>query len=307
MRVLVTGAGGNLGRVVVPALVAAGHHPVLFDFRRLETDQEFLEGDVRDADAVARAVDGVDAVVHAAALHGVHLGSWSAEDFWSINVTGTFHVYQAARAAGVGHVVLGSSMVVYGDVGGGSDPWQVVTEESPLRPTNLYGLTKVVSEDIARYHAGAGAIRTVSLRLGMFVPETFERYGFRLLFGGVDDRDVAQAVLRALDHQPEGGFDAVNIMADSGLDADDVARLAIDVAAVLDERWPGTTALVRERGLDLDELVWARRIYPVERARSVLGYDPQYDFGAFLEALRSGDRTHYPFADEPWWGVQRPH
>jgi nucleoside-diphosphate-sugar epimerase len=69
--------------------------------------------------------------------------------------------------------VLGSSMVVYGDVGGGDEPWEVVTEQSPLRPTNLYGLTKVLSEDIARYCATAGAISTVAAALGMFVPETF--------------------------------------------------------------------------------------------------------------------------------------
>ncbi len=305
-RVLVTGAGGNLGRAAVPALLAAGHRPVLFDFRPLDTDQEFFEGDVRDRAAVARAMDGVDAVVHAAALHGIHLQAWPTEDFWSINVTGTFNVYEAARDAGVSHVVLGSSMVVYGDIGGGDEPWEAVTEQSPLRPTNLYGLTKVLSEDIGRYSATAGLISTVALRLGMFVPETFERYGFRLLFGGVDDRDVAQAVVRALDHRPQDGFAAFDIMADSGLTVDDLPRLHTDPAAVLDARWPGVASLVRDRGLDLDSLVWGRRLYPIDQARAVLGYQPQYDFAAFLSALQRDDPSHYPYAQEPWWGVERP-
>lgn len=304
MRVLVTGAGGNLGRAAVPALQQAGYEPVLFDFRPVQTEHTFVQGDVRDAAAVARAVEGVDAVVHAAALHGIHLQAWPAEDFWSINVTGTFNVYDAARRAGVRHVVLGSSMVVYGDVGGGDDPWQVVTERTPLRPTNLYGLTKVLSEDIARYHATAAGIQTVALRLGMFVPETFERYGFRLLFGGVDDRDVASAVVRALQHAPEGGFDAFDIMADSGLTADDLPGLDTDVAAVLEQRWPGLTALAEDRGLDVPSLVWGRRLYPVEHARSVLGYEPRYDVSAFVDALRRDDPGHYPYADEPWWGVE---
>jgi UDP-glucose 4-epimerase len=305
-RVLVTGAGGNLGRAVVPALVQAGHVPVLLDFRPLDTEQEFVEGDVRDTAAVARAMRGVDVVVHAAALHGIHLGAWSAEDFWSINVTGTFNVYEAARDAGVSHVVLGSSMVVYGDIGAGDEPWLVVTEQSPLRPTNLYGLTKVLSEDVARYYATAGAISTVALRLGMFVPETFERYGFRLLFGGVDDRDVAQAVVRALDHRPQDGFAAFDIMADSGLTVDDVPRLQGDLAAALEERWPRMQPLVRDRGLDLDSLVWGRRLYPVDHARAALGYEPQYDVDAFLDALQRDDPSHYPYAQEPWWGVERP-
>jgi nucleoside-diphosphate-sugar epimerase len=138
-------------------------------------------------------------------------------------------------------------MVVYGDIGSGQDPWEAVDEQSPLRSTNLYGLTKVLSEDIARYHAIAGAISTVALRLGMFVPETFDRYGFRLLFGGVDDRDVAQSVLLALSHRPEEGFGAYNIMADSGLTAADLPRLATNAGAVLDRHWPGTSELVRER------------------------------------------------------------
>ncbi len=306
MRVLVTGAGGNLGRAAVPALVEAGHEPVLFDFRPIETEHEFVEGDVRDPAALARAMHGADAVVHAAALHGIHLQAWSAEDFWSINVTGTFHVYEAARTAGISHVVLGSSMVVYGDIGGGDEPWEVVTERSPLRPTNLYGLTKVLCEDIARYSATAGTISTVALRLGMFVPETFERYGFRLLFGGVDDRDVASSVVRALQHRPQDGFDAFDVMAGSGLTEDDLPCLHSDPAAVLEEHWPGTAALVRDRGLDLSSLVWGRRLYPVDHARSVLGYSPQYDFGAFLDALRRGDPGHYPYAQEPWWGVERP-
>ena len=306
MRVLVTGAGGNLGRAAVPALVQAGHHPVLMDFRHLATDQEFIKADVRDTGAVARAMEGVDAVVHAAALHGIHLEGWSSDDFWSINVTGTFNVYRAAREAGVGHVVLGSSMVVYGDIGAGDDPWEIIDEHSPPRPANLYGLTKVLSEDIARYHAGAGAISTVALRLGMFVPETFERYGFRLLFGGVDDRDVAQSVVLALRHRPDEGFAAFDIMADSGLTADDLPQLRADSAAVLERHWPGTSALVRERDLHLVDLIWGRRIYPVDHSRGVLGYRPQYDFGSFLKALRRGDPSHYPYANEPWWGVERP-
>ncbi len=70
---LITGAGGNLGRAAIPALERQGHTLRLFDFRPLETVHEAVVGDVRDPIAVAEAVAGVDAVVHGAALHGVHL------------------------------------------------------------------------------------------------------------------------------------------------------------------------------------------------------------------------------------------
>jgi hypothetical protein len=66
-------------------------------------------------------------------------------------------------------------------------------------------MSKWLCEELARYHARRHQLPTVAPRLGMFVPETFERYGFRLLFGGVDDRDAAQAVLLALEHEPAGG------------------------------------------------------------------------------------------------------
>ncbi len=58
-----------------------------FDFRPVEREEQFVEGDVRDIVALAGAMDEADAVVHAAACTEVHLQAWSAEDFWSIDVT----------------------------------------------------------------------------------------------------------------------------------------------------------------------------------------------------------------------------
>ena len=304
MNVLVTGAGGNLGRVAVPALAEAGHSVRALDIRPVEVEHEFVRGDVRDAADVTRTVEGVDAIVHAAAIHGVHLRAWTPHDFWSLNVTGTFNVYEAARAAGVRKVVLSSTMAVYGESMQGPDgAWAVVTEDLPALPRDVYGLSKWLCEDMARYYARVEGIATVALRLGMFVPETFERYGFRLLFGGVDDRDVAQAVVLALEHEPEGGFEVVNVMADTPFGADDARELADDPAAVLERYWPGSTDVVRERRLALDELVWGWAVWPVEKAKRTLGYAPRYNFGEFLDAWRADRHEHYPFAELPQWGV----
>jgi UDP-glucose 4-epimerase len=304
MRVLVTGAGGNIGRVVVPALVEAGHEPVLADMRPLETPHRFLQLDVRDGTAVAAAVRGADAVVHAAALHGSHLQSWSPEEFWQTNATGTFHVLRAAADAGACKVVLCSTMGVYG-AEPPVDRWGLVTDEHPVRPRDVYGATKAVCEDLAAYTGRTGGVATVALRLGMFVPETFERYGFRLLFGGVDDRDVAAAVLLSLDHDPPDGFEAFNIFADTPFGESDLAALATDPLDVLERHWPGARELVAERGLDVDELVWGRLAWRSDAARERLGYAPRFGFGEFLDALRRDDPSHYPFAGEPWWGVPR--
>ena len=304
MKVLITGAGGNLGRSTVPSLRDAGHVPRLFDARPIETEDEFVQGDIRNRDDVARAVDGMDAIIHAAALHGIHLETWTPEDFWAVNATGTFHVYDAAREAGITHIVLCSTMAVYGEsMRPPEGAWGIVSEGSPVRPDHVYGLSKLVCEELARYHARTTGIDTVALRLGMFVPETFERYGFRLLFGGVDDRDVAQAAALALTYQPDGHFDAFNIFADVPFTARDAIPLERDAIEVIDHYWPGTRELMAERGLDASELIWGRSIWPPDKAKRMLSYRPRYGFGEFIDAFRRDDRRHYPFADLPWWGV----
>src|SRR5947208_252314 len=180
MKVLITGAGGNLGRVVAPALIEAGHTPRLLDFRPLQTEYEFDQGDVRNAEDVQRAVEGADAIVHAAALHGIHLRKWQPQDYWAINVTGTFNVYEAARSARIKQVVLCSTMGVYGEsMTPPEGAWGLVTENLPTLPGDIYGMSKWLCEHIARYYSRQHGMSTTALRLGMFVPETFERYGFR--------------------------------------------------------------------------------------------------------------------------------
>jgi UDP-glucose 4-epimerase len=304
VNVLVTGAGGNLGRVVVPALREAGHSPRVFDTRTLDITEDSVIGDIRNLDDVNGAVAAVDAVIHAAALHGIHLGTWSPTDFWAINVTGTFNVYEAARRAGVTNIVLCSSMSIYGkSAEPPEDAWGMVTESSSVVPADLYGFTKHACEELAQYYYRVHGIATVALRFGMFVPETFERYGFRLLFGGVDDRDVAQAVMLALEYVPPAGFDAFDIVADVPFSQADARELQQDPVAVLDRYWPGTRQLMEERELSPDDLIWGRLMWPPDKAKRVLGYRPQFTFTEFLVALQNDDRSYYPFAELPHWGL----
>lgn len=304
MRVLVTGAGGNLGRATLPALADAGHEPRALDFRPLDSPFDSVRGDVRDVAAVSRALHGIDAVVHAAALHGIHLKAWPPEEFWSINATGTFTVYEAARVAGVARVVFASSMGVYGrSLEATSDAWAWVHEGLPELPVDVYGLTKLLGEAIGRHYARANGMSTVALRLGMYVPATFEHYGFRLLFGGVDERDVAQAVLRSLTYEPDGGFDAFDIMSATPFGPDDARALHADPLGVLERYWPGCLALFAEKRIDPAEQMWGRFLWPTDKARDKLGYRPRYNFEQFLEALAADDAGRYPFLGLPHWGV----
>lgn len=112
MRVLITGAGGSLGTAATPLLAVAGHEPVLFDIAPPESPHPTVLGDVRRADDVAAAVEGVDIVVHAAAIHGIHLADHTPREFYELNLTGTFNVLDSAVAAGVKGIVFASTMGV---------------------------------------------------------------------------------------------------------------------------------------------------------------------------------------------------
>jgi nucleoside-diphosphate-sugar epimerase len=307
----VTGAAGSLGRVVVPELVRRGHLVRAFDQRPLPSlaadgpgSVDEVVGDLRDADTVRALVHGTDAVLHGAAVHGIHRDRFTPRDFWDINATGTFAVYDACRQEGVAKVVLASSMAVYGASSERTDAaWAVVTDDSDVLPNDEYGLSKHGCETMAVDAARAWGIETVALRLGMFVPETFERYGFRLLFGGVDDRDVASAAVLALDYSGEQGFEAFNVFAPTPFTPGEAAPLAADPWAVIDKHWPGTSALVDEQGHRRDDLMWGWALWSSQKAQDILGWQPAYDFSRFFAAWRSGDRTLYPFADQPRWGV----
>jgi nucleoside-diphosphate-sugar epimerase len=116
VKALVTGGGGFLGLYIVERLVARGDEVRVFcrgDYPRLdELGVETVRGDVRDADAVSRAVRGVDVVFHTAAVPGVW-GPW--ELYHGVNTVGTEHVIAACRAHGVPRLVHTSSPSVVFD------------------------------------------------------------------------------------------------------------------------------------------------------------------------------------------------
>lgn len=291
VRVLLTGAAGRLGRAAIPELVAAGHDLRLTDRRPLPREFASVQGDIRDRDVIERALSGVDVVVHAAALHGIHLGRRSASDFWTVNASGTFALYDEASRNGVGRVVLASSIAVYGDALNDDQGWSFIHEDSLLRPGDVYGMTKVVAERIAAYHASSAGIETVALRLGMFTPQTFVREGFRLLFGGIYARDLGRAVASAVDQEAGTGYVAFNITAYNDFTRDDLAEMDSDFSAVLERRWPGTNEMISRHGLTLEGLVEGRNIYSGSRAQRSLGFESNYNFGTFLDAWRSCARA----------------
>jgi dTDP-L-rhamnose 4-epimerase len=125
MRVLLTGGAGFIGRHVVRELVACGHGVRVLDSLRADVHggdaAKTLDGaelhiaDVRDAGAVARALTGMDAVIHLAAKVGLGVDVYDLPDFAGSNDAGTTVLLAEMARAGVARLTLASSMVVYGE------------------------------------------------------------------------------------------------------------------------------------------------------------------------------------------------
>jgi nucleoside-diphosphate-sugar epimerase len=165
VKVLVTGAAGFIGSHLARRLVADGQAVVGFDDLSAGAvgnlggvDAPLVEGDLRDADAVRRAAEGCDVVFHQAAMKSVPRSMAEPLAFTEVNVLGTLHVLEAARAADAA-VVLASSSSVYGD-----QERYPVTESMTPRPRSPYAASKLAGEAYGRAWWEGFGVPTVSLR-----------------------------------------------------------------------------------------------------------------------------------------------
>jgi nucleoside-diphosphate-sugar epimerase len=290
--VLVTGGAGTLGHAVAQPLIDGGFRVRALDVRPIEGLPPSVETrivDLRDPGAVDDAMAGVTAVIHAAAWHGIHLREHPPRDFWELNVDATFTLYEAALAAGVRAAILCSTMGVYGESRrpAPDGPAVRIGEDLPLQPADIYGASKVVAEQLSEYYARRG-ISGACMRFGMFVPEPFLHSGIRFLYGGVDARDVAAAVVRALELSLERGghLGAFNVESWLPFDESDGGALRTDPDAVIARHWPDAPAVLEAAGV----APWGpiNEVYDIARAAEVMGWRPRYGFAEFLDALRHG-------------------
>jgi dihydroflavonol-4-reductase len=170
VRVLVTGATGFTGGHLARSLAAAGRdvHALVRDAGRarpLAADGVVLHtGDIRDAGAVAAAMSGVDIVYHIAATYR-EAGIADAE-YRAINATAVRQIVEAAAHAGARRVVHCSTVGVHGDI---AHP--PANEDAPLRPGDIYQITKLEGERLARdTGARLGIEVTIARPTGIYGP-----------------------------------------------------------------------------------------------------------------------------------------
>jgi nucleoside-diphosphate-sugar epimerase len=300
-RVLVTGGAGFLGINLVRFLLERGAAVTsldlaAFDYPDVQARVQVIQGDIRDAAAVRRAMEGARLVVHAAAA----LPLYTPRDIYTTDVVGTRTVLEAATALGIDRVVHISSTAVYG-----IPDHHPLLEDDPLHGVGAYGEAKVEAEQVCAEYRARGLcvpiLRPKSFvgpeRLGVFAllyDWAADRRNFPVLGSGrnryqlLDVEDLCAAIHRALTLDRARVNDTFNI------GAGEFATMREDYQAVLDRAGFGKrivplpaapaiwTLRVLER-LRLSPLY--RWVYEtacedsyvsIERAQRVLGFRPRY-------------------------------
>ncbi len=172
-RILVTGAAGFIGSHVCEGLIAHGHEVVAVDNFDPFYDPAVKEGNLAGLHAHARfrlerldivsddlPVDGAAAVIHLAAKPGVRPSLENPAAYMEANVTGTARVFDAARRAGVGRIVFGSSSSVYGE----TTPAPFAEDAEAVQPISPYAASKRAGELLAHAFAHLYGMRIACLR-----------------------------------------------------------------------------------------------------------------------------------------------
>ena len=299
-RALVTGGAGFIGGHLVEGLVEAGWEVRVLD--DLSTGREsnlaavrdridFILGDVRDPDTVAKVVEGVEVVFHEAAAPSVVRSVSDPLGTHAVNADGTLRVLESARQAGVRRLVYAASSSAYGDV-----HQLPKREDMPTHPLSPYALQKYTGEEYCRLYHDLYGLETVALRyfnvfgprqnpeghyaaaVPRFIRCALEERAPTIHGDGEQTRDftyvsnVVQANLLAAD-APRAAGAVINVAGGRQTNVNvlwEAIRSAVG-AAVEAEHHEARPGEVRDSVADLT------------RARDLLGYEPEVELREGLE------------------------
>lgn len=235
MRILVTGACGYKGTVLVPKLIAKGHKVVAFDimwfgnFLEPHPRLSIVKGDVRNIESID--LDEIDAIIHLSSVANDPCGDLDPKLTWEISALATMQLADKAVRKGVKRFIYASSGSVYGI----KDEPQV-TEDLELKPISEYNKTKMVAERVLLSYANDMIVQIIrpatvcgysprmrlDVSVNMLAMQALSKHRITV-FGGKQTRpnihidDITDAYLFMLDH-PEhagifnAGFENISIM-----------------------------------------------------------------------------------------------
>lgn len=302
MRIIVTGSSGWLGQRLSAALRAGGHRVTGLDM--VAGPETQVLGSVANRSVVDRVFAfGADAVIHTAALHQPDLRKATARAFVDVNVTGTLNVLEAARAAGCTRAVLTSStsLMIDAALASGRAEAAAFLDEThgPLAPRNIYGVTKLAAENLARLFA-EGGMTVAALRLARFFPTDDAAIALirgdnlkalEFLHRRLTVEDAVAVHIAALERAPQG-YSTYIVSAPSPFSPDEAVELKRNAAAVIARHFPDAPDLFAARGWTLPRTI--DRVYDSALVRRELGFAFTTDFATVLDAMRQD--APLPFA-----------
>ncbi len=279
MRILLTGGAGDLGRLLSASLEEGGQEPVCLDVRSPPIPHGLcIKASILDRQALALAMKGVDCVVHIAAWHGIHLVRQQKDvyDFWDLNVTGSFNVFQAAAEAGVAKVLY-------------------ISSESAADRDEIYGHTKVLGEEIARTYHHRHGMDVIILRPRAFIPwwnhEVYDSWlDWARWFwkGAVHIEDVNRACLSSIELLAAGKLGEVPVLNLDGAyeySASDLASWdAAGPGSSFEKHYAAYHDLALKHGLDP---ALKPEVLDISETRARLGYEPRYSLMSLLRELEA--------------------
>lgn len=272
LPLLVTGSSGRLGQAIVGLLRAQGYAVIGADLVPAPTTDTLL--DIRDAQAVLAATRGVGAILHTAALHGLHYEQQVPRlEFVRTNIEGTLNLLTASVTHGLEKFIYTSTTSIYGHAMENAHQAVWVDEELVPQPRDIYDITKQAGESLCRNFCEQEELPTTVLRVSRFLSEPANTALNHRLYRGLDARDGAVGHLLALEHS-FSGFNVFNIAAGSPFLRDDLALLKHHPAEVIQRRLPEAAAVYARRGWTFPSSI--DRVYSIEKAQRLLGYAPTY-------------------------------
>lgn len=304
MKILVTGSSGWLGQTLVPRLARDGHKVIGLDPEPGATTS--VVGSVVDRALVRRIVrdEGITAIVHAAARHKPHIESHDNSEFVAVNVQGTLNLLEEAVAPGspVDRFVFTSTTSLMisqeirdGKAGGAKAAVWIDETMAPLKPRNIYGVTKLAAEELCRLFNHLHGLPVLVLRTSRFFPEEDDMAhaivqsgentkANEFLFRRLSVEDAAEAHVLALSKAKEIGFDTFIVSAPTPFHREDCHDLITDAPAVVARLFPEYRTLYERRGWTMFDTI--DRVYDAAKAERVLGFRCRTDFAAILAGLR---------------------
>lgn len=273
-NIIVTGGSGRLGTYVVDRLKQKFAVTVLDITPPKASDVQHLNIDIRDLAKLTEAFKGVDSIVHLAAVPNPRTSSPQA--CFTVNTQGTWTMLQAAEDAGVGRAVVASSDSATGlhyNPKNWPPQYLPVDEGHPMRPSEVYSLTKEITESICRCFAVRGKLEVLAIRPAhiVFEPEypELESRGADVqnyhLWGHVAPQDVAQGFERALELE-DGSYDCFFIGGRDGLNERPTLEL-------FKERF-GFEPVVRKP--EIYAALPNAGVFDISHSCEKLGYEPQF-------------------------------